>query len=43
MKILVEMAILAKLAILAKIAKTRLRAGDIQNVANIQIGCQVAA
>ena len=37
-----QMAILAKLAILSKIAKTRQRAGDIQNVANIQIGCQVA-
>jgi len=40
--ILVEMAILPKLAILEKIAKTRQRAGDIQNVPNIQTGCQVA-
>ena len=34
--ILVKMAIVAKLAISAN----RQRAGDIQNVANIQIGCQ---
>ena len=40
MAILVKMAILSKMANLVQLAKNRQRDTDIQNVANIQIGCQ---
>ena len=35
-----RVAISAKMAKIAEMAKNRERAGEIQNVANIQIGCQ---